>query len=162
MLISQFKQAEPCIASSEIADRRPGFRFQISRAMHRRWWIALRVDEGDPQKCGSPERSAPPATTEISPGSTALHSCFAVSCLLRLYQITTFLDFLEIVACAGGPRVLVSQLTTKRPARRSSRLLKNHGLGSTRPYISRAFLKVPPRPPSGRRFAPVRAGASSG
>jgi hypothetical protein len=44
--------------------------------------------------------------------------------------------------------VLGFRSTTKRPARRSPESLQNHGSGSTRPYISRAFPKVPPEPPS--------------
>ena len=74
---------------------------------------------------------------------------FTASALLD-YHISSFS---EIVAGAGQSAMLGSRLTTKRPARRYLRLLQNHGLGSTRPYIKPSISKGSPRTPLQSRRA---------
>lgn len=67
--------------------------------------------------------------------------------LLRHHQNTRLSSFPEIVAGTCRQGVLGFRPTTKRPARRYLKSLRNHGSRSTRPYISRAFPKVPPGTP---------------
>ena len=108
-----------------------------------RWGIALRVGGEDPPKMREPgEISA--TCHHWSPRTQPLTSPCS---LLRHHQNTRLSSFPEIVAGACRQGVLGFRPTTKRPARRYLKSLRNHGSRSTRPYIKPSISKGSPRTP---------------